>query len=76
MLRGSRLWAFRLKRCALPLEHFEAQGYVIFEDDTDPCKCQYLDFLRTLSDSKVRALASTIFWKSHCMGGPKAASKQ
>ena len=57
LLKSSILWSFRKRRGALPLEHFEAQGYVIYEDGDDKFKCEFIDGLSQLSGSKLRRFA-------------------
>ena len=57
LLRKTCMWSWKVKRLALPAEHMEMQGHLLFDAEDDPFKCSFSKGLENLSDGQVRALA-------------------
>ena len=61
LIRRCLLWSVQQRRVALPFEHLEFQGHAIYEDDSNPFKCSFINALQALSANKVCALAGNTF---------------
>ena len=55
LLRSTLLWSMHKQRLYTPLEHFQVQGYPIFEDE--PLRASFADAVMSLTDTEQRSVA-------------------